>query len=136
RVGGEVPAVRLEVVGQPEVDDAGLNKSAAVAVIDFEDALHTRQSDHDAAANGQTAAGQAGAGAARQERHVELVAQLNDADDLLRRGREDDDVGLVLLDGVAVALVDEQVAGRGDEAVAADDFAEAVDQRDYGRHYS
>ena len=74
RVRGEVPAVRLEVVRQPEVDDARLDDGVAVAVIDFEDALHARQRDHHAAADRQTAAGQAGAGPARQERHVQLVA--------------------------------------------------------------
>ena len=78
RVGGEVVAVRLQVIGQPEVDDARLDDGVAIAIVDFEDALHPRQGDHDAAADRQTAAGQAGAGAARQERHVQLVAELDD----------------------------------------------------------
>ena len=52
---------------------------------------------------------------------LELVARLDDRDDLLGGGREDDDVGLVLLDGVAVALVDGQVRGGGEDVVGADD---------------
>src|SRR5205823_10163208 len=50
-VRGEVPAVRLQVVGQPEVDDARLDDGVAVAVVHLQDALHARQADHDAAAD-------------------------------------------------------------------------------------
>ena len=103
----------LRWLRQPEVDDAGLDDGVAIAVVDFEDALHPRQRDHDAAADRQTTARQAGAGAARQEGHVELVADADDLHHLLGRGGKDDDVGLVLLDGEAVAFVDEQFAGRG-----------------------
>ena len=73
-IGGEVVAVRLEVVGKPEIDDAGLDDGEAIAVVHFEDALHARQGDDDAAADGQTAAGQGSAGAAGEKRDVEVVA--------------------------------------------------------------
>src|SRR5262249_17361646 len=110
-VGGEVPAVGFEVVGEPEVDDAGLDDGEAVAVIDLEDALHAGQGDDHAAANGQAAAGEAGAGAAGEEGDVQVVADLHHPDDLLGAGGEDHHVGGALLDGVAVALVDEQLGG-------------------------
>jgi hypothetical protein len=55
---------------------------------------------------------------------------------LLGRGREDDHVGFVLLDRVAVALVDEEVAGRGQEGVATNDGAEAIGDNGGGKHES
>ena len=90
--------------------------------------LHAGQGDHDAAADRHAAAGQAGAGAARQERHVELVARFHDRDDLLGGGRKDDDVGPVLLDGEAVALVDGEVGRGGEHVVAADDGGQAGEE--------
>ena len=50
-------------------------------------------------------------------------------DDLLGRGREDDDIGLVLLDGEAVALVDGEVRGGGEHVVVADDGLHALHKR-------
>ena len=128
RVRREVIALCLHEFRQLQIDDAGINDGVAVTVVDLMNALHSRQRDHDAAAYGQAAARQARAGATRQERDVELVAPLDDLHDLLGRGREDDHIGLVLLDGVAVTFVDEQVAGGGEQGVAADDGAEAVDE--------
>ena len=135
RVGGVVVARRLQVIGQPDVDDARLDHGVAVAEVDFEDPLHPRQGDHDAAADRQAAAGQARARPARQERDAVLVADLDDRDDLLGRGREDDDVGLVLLDGEAVAFVDEQVGQGGQHGVAADDGGKRIDQGGVSHRY-
>ena len=111
----------LDVVGEPEVDDARLDDGEAIAIIDFEDALHARKRNDHAAADRQTAAGQAGAGPARQERHVQLNASADDLHDLFGGGGKDDHVGLIFLDGEAVALVDEQFAGRSEDAAGADD---------------
>ncbi len=121
-------AVRPDMVGQPQIDHARLDHGVTVAVVYFEDALHARQGDDDAAADGQATARQAGAGAARQERHIQFVACAHNADDLLGGGGEDDDVGLVFFDGVAVAFVDQQIAGRGQHRVASDDLLHASGQ--------
>src|SRR5262249_51915363 len=51
---------------------------------------------------------------------------LDDADDHFGAGGKDDDVGPVLLDGVAVALVDEQFAGGAEDGVASGDVTKAV----------
>ena len=83
RVRGEVVAVRLQVVCQPQVDHARFDDGVAVAVIDLDDALHAGQGNDHAAADRQTAARQAGAGAARQERHAVGVAGLDDLNDLV-----------------------------------------------------
>ena len=53
-------------------------------------------------------------------------------DDLLGGGREDDDVGLVLLDGEAVALVDEQLSRGGDHSGGADDGSQLIEQHETG----
>ena len=50
------------------------------------------------------------------------------ADDLLGRFRKDDDIRLVLLDGEAVAFVDEQIAGRRKHIGGDDDAAHALGQ--------
>ena len=68
-------------------------------------------------------AGQAGPRAARQKRHVQFIADADDLHNLLGAGRKDDDIRLILLDGVAVAFIDEQIAGRGENGIAADDGA-------------
>ena len=106
---GVVIAGPLERVGEPDIDHARLHHGVAVAEIDLQDLLHPREHDHHAAADRQAAAGQAGAGPARQERHVVSVAEPHDLGDLLGRARKDHHVGAVLLDHEAVALVDDQV---------------------------
>ena len=52
RIGCEMVAVRLEVIGQPQVDDAGFDDGVAVAEVNFEDAFHARQGNHHPAADG------------------------------------------------------------------------------------
>src|SRR5262249_16423809 len=111
RVGGVVPAVGAEVVRQPQVDDAGLDDREGVAVGQFQDAFRPGKSKGHGSGNGERSAGEAGAGAAGQEGDVEALAKFDDHDDLFGGGGEDDNVGTVLLDGVAVALVDKQLAG-------------------------
>jgi len=99
------------MVRQPKIDDAGLDDGIAVAIVDFEDALHARKGDHHAAADRQAPAGQARPRSARHERHAHLAANLHDGDDLFRRSGKHDDVGPVLLDGEPVAFINEQIAG-------------------------
>src|SRR5205085_784277 len=79
-------------------------------------------------ADRQTPSGEAGARAARQKGHVQLVTDADDPRDLVSGRGEHDHVGSVLLDGEAIAFVDEQLARRRDEAVAADDCDQAVDE--------
>src|SRR5439155_24157101 len=105
-----------------------LDDGIAVAEVDFVDLAHARQRDHDAAADRQATAGEAGTGAARHERQVQLVAELDDRGDLFGRGRENDGVGPGPLDRVAVALVDDEFTRGGDDAARAEQGAEAVEQ--------
>jgi hypothetical protein len=56
------------------------------------------------------------------------VARLDDLDDLFGGGGEDDNVGLVFFDGVAIALVDNEVAGSGQQSTRAHNTREFVDE--------
>ena len=69
-------AAALHRQGDVQVDHAGLHHGALVFQIDFEDPVHAREGDHDAALAGDGAAGESGAGAAADERHVELAARV------------------------------------------------------------
>ena len=64
RVGGEVEAERPQLLGEVEVDDAGLHPRDPVLDVDLQDAVHLGEGDHDGQAQGDGPAGQAGAGAA------------------------------------------------------------------------
>ena len=135
RVGGVVEAVRLEVVGQPEVDDARLDDGVAVAIVDFEDPLHPRQAIMTPPPTGRQPPARLVPAPRGTNGTSSSLQSLTICDDLLGRGREDDDVGLVLLDGVAVALVDEQFAGRGEDAVGADDGTQTVAKANHWVHH-
>src|SRR5207244_6532773 len=80
-----LPILGPEVVGQPEVYHPRLDNGVAVAIIDFEDALHARQRDHHPAPDGKAAARQRRAGAARQERSEEHTSELQSPDHLVCR---------------------------------------------------
>jgi hypothetical protein len=129
RIGSEVEAVRLQMIRQPEVDDARLNDGVAVTDVHFQDPLHPREGDHDAAADRQTASCQTGSRSSRQERDIDLVAHLDDLGHLLGRGGKDDDVGPVLLDRVAVAFVNDELARSGKDALGSDDGSQTLDER-------
>ena len=61
-----------------------------------------------------------------------VVIRRKDAEDRAHlgwRARQDDHLGSGALEGVAVALVDEERLGPVDDAVGADDGAETSDQR-------
>src|SRR5262249_41349908 len=99
RVRGEVVAVRLEVVGDPQVADPRLNNGLALPILSLEEPFHPHQGDDDPTADGEAAAGKAGTSAAGQEGDVQLIAGADDHSDLLGRAGEDDDIGPALLDG-------------------------------------
>ncbi len=68
-------ALRLDAVGDVEIEDAGLDDDAGVGEIDFEDAVHAREADDDAVFDGERAAAEAGAGAARDEGNFFAMAE-------------------------------------------------------------
>ena len=58
-----------------QIDHAGLDNGALIVEVDFEDAVHAREGDHEPALERDRAAGQSGARAAADHRHIELARQ-------------------------------------------------------------
>jgi hypothetical protein len=85
-----------------EVHNAGLDDCPLVLVIELEDAIHAREGDHNSALAWDRTAGEAGAGAPAYERDAEFLRDAHDADDVLGRAREDDEIRAVLVDAAVV----------------------------------
>lgn len=92
RIGGEIEVVWLGGKCEIEINDAWLNDRALIFRIEFKDAVHARENDHDSASPGQRAAGKTGARAAANNRDVVLCGEFCDLRDLPRGGREDNDI--------------------------------------------
>ena len=71
----------------------GSTMASEVRLVDLEDAVHPLQREHDAALHRHGAAGVAGAGAARHERHAVRVAEPRDRRHLCAVSGNDDDIG-------------------------------------------
>ena len=78
-VGGVVEALVLDGLGDAEIGDAGLGGDGAVLVVDVEDAVELAQAQDDAVGERQGAAGERGAGAARDDLDLLGVAEAQDA---------------------------------------------------------
>ena len=110
RVGGVVKAVAMGVGAEVGVDDAGFHDRAAVAGIDFEDAVHAGGGDHHAAAARNGPAAEPGPRAARHDWHAVLQRRLDDHLHLGRAVGEHHGVRQGAVDR-AVVLVQQQVVG-------------------------
>ncbi len=111
-----------------QVDDAGINHSAAVGVIDAANLVHPRQRDDDAAPDRRAATGETGARAARDNRHPRRAGEFDDLRDLLHAGRQDDDIRHCVLVR-AVGIVNEQIAPLGHHRFRAEQIDEAANER-------
>ena len=77
-VGRVVEALRPHRPREVQVDQPRLDHGDLVVVVDLEHAVHPHQRDHEAALGGQAAAGEPGAGAARDEGHALAVGELDE----------------------------------------------------------
>ena len=127
RVGRVVEPVRGGGLGDLEVVDAGLEHRAPVLDVDLEDAAQLLHRDHDAVGDGHRAAREAGARAARHERHPVLRAEPDRARDLLGVAGEHDERRHLPEPGEAVALVAAQTHLIGDHAVLRQQIGELPD---------
>ena len=127
-VRGVVEAGTCEGACEADVDAARLNDGIAVAEVDFEDAVHASERNHEPATDGQAAAGNAGACSARNEGHIELGTGTNEPHNFLGGHREGDDLRWVLFDDKGIAFVDEQFVGGGDEPLITDDISERLQE--------
>ena len=78
-IGRVVEAVRRGGLGDREIAHAGLHARGARRGVDLEDAHEAREREQHAVAERQRAAGKPGAGAARDDRHAQLVTGPQDA---------------------------------------------------------
>jgi hypothetical protein len=118
----------LDLARDPEVDHAGLRDHPPVAQIDRLDRLQAAGADHDRGGQRQGSTREAGAGAARHERHAVGREDADDLGHLLRRARQDHQIRGAALEGVAVALVDQQGFRAVHQGVAPDDRREPRQQ--------
>ena len=88
RIGSIMISGPFQCVGQPDVDDAGLDDGVAVAEIDLQNLPHACQGNHHPAPHRQATAGQAGAGSAWQEAEAVAIAKPHDRRPPVRWFRE------------------------------------------------
>ena len=81
-IGRVVEALVLDGLGDAEVGDAGLHAGAAVGVVDLEHAVELAQPQQDGVAHRHRAARQRGAGAARHDLDLVVLAVAQDGRDL------------------------------------------------------
>jgi hypothetical protein len=113
-VGRVVEAVSGDRPRHVEVRDARLDDDLAVVDVDGENARQARERDDDALGDGQRAAREPGAGAARDERHTCVVADPHDRLHLVRAPRQSDEGGDDTPAGQAVAFVRAELLGLRD----------------------
>ena len=94
----------------------GADGAGAVLEVELVDLVEPLEVEQDAVAQRDGAVGQAGAARARHDRDAEAVGDPDDLRDLLRAGREHDDVGQVV--GPAVDRERRRARGRGAAARA------------------
>ena len=88
RIGREIQAQMLDRAGQVEIHDSGLNNRAKIRRINFENAVHARERDHDAAVARNRSAGKSRARAAPHDRSFIAIGEAHDPGDVARGGRE------------------------------------------------
>ena len=101
-------AAALDRHGDIQIDHARLYYRALVFEIQFEDAVHAGEGDHESAFARNRAAGKSGAGAASHEGHVEFPRQFDQGRDVGGATREGNQVGSVLV-YAAIVFVKRQV---------------------------
>src|SRR6266478_1156773 len=108
RIGSKVKAMRFGGASEFKVDDAGLHDGALIFGVDFQDAVHAREDEHHAAGAGERAAGEAGAGAAADDRNFVFGGEFHALRDVLGGCGKNDDVGKTFFDG-AVVFVEKEI---------------------------
>ena len=110
-----------------QVHHARLHHGALVLDVDFENAVHAREGDHDATLLRNRAAAKSGAGAARHHGNVLGGGQPHDLGNLFGVLRKDNSAGRALADA-RVILVQHEVFGAVQDGIASGDLAEMIDK--------
>ena len=128
RIGGVEKIVGLDARGDIEIDDAGFHGDAGVGDVDFEDAIHARETDDDAVIDGERAAAESGAGTSGDEGNAFAMAEAEDGLHLLGSGGQEDGGWEDAEVGEGVAFVGMEFFGGGDEGVRAEEGAELLEE--------
>ena len=105
RVGRVIQAERCGRFRNGQVAHARLDHRGARVLVDAHDAVHARGGDDDAVGDRQCAAGQAGAGAARHDRHLQLAADSENRQQLRLAVGQGHHHRQLTVGGQAIALV-------------------------------
>lgn len=109
--------------GQIGIDNAGLDDSELIVDVDFQDAIHARKRNDDAAVARERAAGKARARAASNDGHVVMIGNFDDADDIGGIARKNDAVGTRDFHG-AVVFIEKQIFGTDQDVFASEKMLE------------
>ena len=124
RIGRVEEAVGRDGLADVEVRHAGLDDDALRREVDLENPLHPGERDDDAVGDRERAAGEAGAGAAGDERYALAGADPDDPLHLCRRAGEDDELRHRAPAREPVAVVGPQLLRLADHVGGADDGLE------------
>src|SRR5579863_4082599 len=109
--------------GDVEIHDSWLNDGALIFEVEFENAIHAREDEHQSAGTCERATGEPGAGAATENRDVMLRGDPDDLRDFGGCGRENNYIGAAFFDG-AVVFVEDEIFGAGENSVLPEKFLE------------
>ena len=121
RVGRIEQARRRRGIGDCLRGDAGLGQQGEVGAVQFQDAVHLHQAEHDAIRAGQAAAAQAGAGAAGDDGGFGLIGEFEHANGLLGGVGESHTAWHLLQRRGAVKGVRNQIFLRGQDICGAEE---------------
>ena len=122
-------ATASECSGQSNIYAAWFNDGVTITLIDFQNAIHLGQSNHDSATDGQASSGQTGPCSSCDKRHAKLIAFTNDPDNFVAVHGEHDDVRRILFDDVAIAFVNDQLIWRIQQSFRSDDAFQTLLER-------
>jgi hypothetical protein len=126
-IGGVIKALLLDGGGDAEIGDARLGDDGAVGKIDLEDAVEPAHHQQHGIFERQRPAGQRGAGTARHDADVAVVAIFQHARDLRHRFGQHHHQWQLPIGGEAVALEGAHRIGSVDDALAGHDDAHIGD---------
>ncbi len=104
-----------------------MDDGALIFEVEFENAIHAGEDEHESTGAGECAPGEAGARASTEDGNVVSGGEADDFGDFGAGGREGDEVGAAFFNG-AVVFVEDEVFGTGEDGVLAEKFFERADE--------
>jgi len=126
-IGREVESGVGDGGGQIGIDDAGLDDGALIFDVEFDNAIHAREGNDDAAVARERAAGESRASPASDDGNVMAIGDFDDANDVGSVAGKDDAIGARDFDG-AVVFVEQQVFRAAEDVFAGEKMLEVGDE--------